>query len=210
MRACFFCRFLRRSIKEEMSAGLLDGFFGGTTPRARRFFSSSSILSAWPSYANHAPSTFVHIVADNAWQRQTQFSTPLLAVGYGRDCCQLFSISAKTVASCRQSSQVYLAYSDEKRTITRPPITDSDGNISLFQLLWKGTTDLCPGNCWTRHFAKFRSGFISHSGLKITWEISHKFEMRNIPQRNNPAAKTPPPPVNAKMWKSIPDIPSLH
>ena len=26
--------------------------------------------------------------------------------------------------------------------ITRSPITDSDGNISLFQLLWKGTTDL--------------------------------------------------------------------
>ena len=75
-----------------------------------------------------------------------------------------------------QSLQVYIAYSDEKRTITRSPITDSDGNISLFQLLWKGTTDLCSGNCWTRHFAKFCSGFILHSGLKIRWEILHKFE----------------------------------
>ena len=74
------------------------------------------------------------------------------------------------------------------------PITDSDGNISLFQLSWKRTTDLCSGNCWTRHFAKFRSGFISHSGLKILWEISHEFETRNIPQRNIPAAKSPPPP----------------
>ena len=37
------------------------------------------------SDANRAPATFVHIVADNAWRRQTQFSTPLLAVGYGRD-----------------------------------------------------------------------------------------------------------------------------
>ena len=91
--------------------------------------------------ANRAPSTFVHIVVDNAWQRQTQFSTPLLAVGYGRDCCLLFSIPAKNVASCRQSSQVYIAYSDEKCTITRSPITDSEGNTSLFQLLWKSTTD---------------------------------------------------------------------
>ena len=90
----------------------------------------------------NAPSTFVHIVADNAWRRQTQFSTPLLAVGYGRDCCHLFSILAKNVASCEQSSQAYLAYSYEKRTITRSPITDSDGYISLFQLLWKGTTDI--------------------------------------------------------------------
>ena len=126
--------------------------------------------------ANRAPSTFVHIVADNAWRRQTQFSTPLPAAGYGRDCCLLFSIPAKNVASCRQSS-----------------ITDSDGSISLFQLLWKGTTDLYTGNCWTRHFAKFRSGFISHSGLQIVWEISHEFGMRNIPRRNNPAAKSPPP-----------------
>ena len=78
---------------------------------------------------------------------------------------------------------------DEKRTITSP-ITDSDGNISLFQLFWKGTTDLCSGNCWTRHVAKFRSGFISCSGLKSMWEISHEFETRNIP-----AVKSPPPPV---------------
>ena len=55
-----------------------------------------------------------------------------------------------------------------------------------------GTTDLCSGNCWTRHFAKLCSGFISHSGLKIMWEISHEFEMRNIPRRNIPAAKSPP------------------
>ena len=143
--------------------------------------------------ANRAPSTFVHIVVDNAWRRQTQFSMPLLAVGHGRDCCLLFSIPAKNVASCRQSSQVYIAYSDEKCTITRSHITDSDGNISLFQLLWKGTTDLYTGNCWTRYFAKFRSGLISHSGLKVVWGISHEFEKRNIPRRNNPAAKSPPP-----------------
>ena len=93
---------------------------------------------------------------------------------------------------------VYIAYSNEKRTITRSPITDPDGNIFLFQLLWEGTTDLChlkmspavalhissliaqrlhypvskcSGNFWTRHFAIFRSGFISHCGLKILWEI---------------------------------------
>ena len=114
----------------------------------------------------------MHIVADNAWRRQSQFSTPLLAVGCGRDCCQLFSIPAKNVASCRQSSQVYLAYSNDGRAQQ------------------------------TRHFAKFRSGFISHSGLKITWEISHQFEMRNIPRRNNPAAKFPPPPLR-KGWLPV-------
>ena len=48
---------------------------------------------------------------------------------------------------------------DEKRTITSP-ITDHDGNISLFQLLWKGTADLCSGNCTTRHFA-------TYSGRKV-------------------------------------------
>ena len=26
---------------------------------------------------------------------------------------------------------------------TRSPVTDPDDNIFLFQLLWKGTTDLC-------------------------------------------------------------------
>ena len=89
---------------------------------------------------------------------------------------------------------MYIVYSDEKRTITRSPITDSDGNISLFQLSWKSTTDLCSGNCWTRHFAEFRSGFISHSDLKITWEISHEFEMRKILGRTIPATKPPPVP----------------
>ena len=49
-----------------------------------------------------APSMFVDIMADNAWRRQIQFSTPLLAVGYGRDSCLLFSLSAKDVASYRQ------------------------------------------------------------------------------------------------------------
>ena len=80
------------------------------------------------------------------------------------------------------------------RNVRWHPITDSDGNISLFQLLWKGTTDLCSGNCWTRHFAKFRSGFIFNSGLKIKWEILNEFEMRNIPRRNIPATKFPAPP----------------
>ena len=89
---------------------------------------------------------------------------------------------------------------DEKRTITSP-ITYSDSNISLFQLLWKGTTDLCSGNCSTTNFAKFRSGFISHSGLKIMWEISQEFETRNIPRRNIPAAKPPPLPVRGPASK---------
>ena len=63
----------------------------------------------WRSCDAHpAPSMFVHIVADNAWRRQTQFSTPL-AVGYGQDCCLLFCIPAKNVASCRQNAQVYIA-----------------------------------------------------------------------------------------------------
>ena len=41
--------------------------------------------------------------------------------------------------------------------------------------------------------AKFRTGFISHSGLKIEREISHTFERRNFPQQNIPPAKPPPP-----------------
>ena len=36
-----------------------------------------------------------------------------------------------------------ITYSNEKRMIMRSPITDPDGNIFLFQLLWKGTTELC-------------------------------------------------------------------
>ena len=36
-----------------------------------------------------------------------------------------------------------IAYSNEKRLITRSPVTDPDGNLFLFQPLWKGTTDLC-------------------------------------------------------------------
>ena len=40
--------------------------------------------------------------------------------------------------------------------------------------------------------AKFRAGFISHSGLKIEREISHIFEIRNFPQRNIPVAKISP------------------
>ena len=90
-------------------------------------------------------------------------SRPLVGASCGQDCCQLFSIPAKNVASCKQRSQVYLEYSNEKRTITKSPITDSDGNISLFHLLWKSTTD--------KTFCQFCSMFIAHSGLKITWEI---------------------------------------
>ena len=41
--------------------------------------------------------------------------------------------------------------------------------------------------------AKLRTGFISHSSLKIEREISHTFEIRNFPQRNIPIAKSPPP-----------------
>ena len=96
---------------------------------------------------------------------------------------------------------MYITYRmrNEKRMITRSPVADPDGNIFLFQLLWKGTTDLCHlkmspvaaalhisslivqdhathrirnpqnppypiskclGNCWTRNFAEFQSGFI--------------------------------------------------
>ena len=104
----------------------------GDTPQVHVFYWTRDFKERYnmpwtSSDANRAPST------------STQFSTPLLAVGYGRDCCLLFSIPAKNVASCRQSSQRNIAYSDEKRMITRSPITDSDGNISLFQLLWKGT-----------------------------------------------------------------------
>ena len=40
--------------------------------------------------------------------------------------------------------------------------------------------------------AKFRTGFISHSGLKIEREISHTFEIRNFLQRNILPAKSPP------------------
>ena len=84
-----------------------------------------------------------HAILNLLWEisHPHAVSRPLVGAGCGRDCCQLFSIPAKNVASCRQNLQVYLAYSNEKRTITRSPITDSDGNISLFQLLWKGTTD---------------------------------------------------------------------
>ena len=54
---------------------------------------------------DRAPSMFVDIVADNAWRKQIQFSTPLLAVGYGRECCLLFSLPVKDVASYRQRWQ---------------------------------------------------------------------------------------------------------
>ena len=50
-------------------------------------------------------------------------------------------------------------------------------------------------NAETRHFAKYCSGFISHSGLKITCEVSHEFETRNIPRQNIPQV---PPPVGIK------------
>ena len=92
----------------------------------------------------------------------------------------------------------FLMRNAEKRTITSP-ITDSDGNISLFQLLWKGTTDLCSGNCWIRHFAKFRSGSISHSGpenhvgkfrTNLKREISHGEIF--------PPQSIPPPPCTTK------------
>ena len=75
--------------------------------------------------------------------------------------------------------RMYIAYRGEKRTIARSPNTDFDGNIYMFQLLCKGTTNLCLGNYWTRHFAKFRSGFISHWKLcgnfciNLKREISH-------------------------------------
>ena len=61
----------------------------------------------------------------------------------------------------------------------------------------------CSGNCWTRNFAKFRSGFISHSGLKMVWEILHEFETRNIPWRKVPAAKSPPPVPQFKPEQTI-------
>ena len=47
-------------------------------------------------------------------------------------------------------------------------------------------------NCATSNFASFRHQFISHSSLKIVWEILHTFETRNIPQRKNPVTKFPP------------------
>ena len=125
----------------------------------------------------------------------------------GGDCCYLWTrLLSIILHPCKKCSKPHAkfagvhAYSDEKRTITRSPITDSDANISLFQHSRKGTTDFCSGNCWTRHFAKFRSGFLSHSGLEITWEISHEFETRNIPRRNIPAGKPPPPPPPVQGW----------
>ena len=56
-------------------------------------------------------------------------------------------------------------------------------------------TFLCFSSCGraqqTRHFAKFRSGFISHSGLKITWKFrtNLKYEISHgevMPPRNLP------------------------
>ena len=41
---------------------------------------------------------------------------------------------------------MYIPYSNETRMISmimRSPVTDPDGDIFLYQLLWKGTTDLC-------------------------------------------------------------------
>ena len=52
--------------------------------------------------------------------------------------------------------------------------------------------------------AKFRAGFISHSGLKIEWEISHTFEIRNFPQRNIPVAKFP---LSLPQWLPTQSLP---
>ena len=71
-----------------------------------------------------------------------------------------------------------------------------DGNILLFQLLWKGTTDLCHLKMSP---AVALSSLIVHDhvthrfNLKIVCEISHELETRNILWQNIPAAKSPPP-----------------
>ena len=48
-------------------------------------------------------------------------------------------------------------------------------------------------NCTTSNFAEFQHAFISHSVLKIVWEILQEFEMQNIPRRKSPATAPPPP-----------------
>ena len=40
----------------------------------------------------------------------------------------------------------------------------------------------CSSNYWTRKFAKFQRGFISHSSLKIVWKDLHEIETQNIPR----------------------------
>ena len=49
----------------------------------------------------------------------------------------------KRCSKLQATGNVYITYSNEKRMITRSHITDPDGNIFLFQLLSKDTTDLC-------------------------------------------------------------------
>ena len=98
-----------------------------------------------------------------------------------------------------------------------------DGNIFLFQLLWKGTTDVChlkmspavalhhsslivhghtthsfhptPSQATVAQeiLLNFEAGLFRSAALKIVWEMSHEFETRNIPRRKIPAAKFPPP-----------------
>ena len=80
MCASYFCRFLRKSIRKEMSARLLDGLCGGTAPRVRRFFSSSTALSAWPSNTSHAFKNFDMIRANPATGAK-------LALAKGVACC---------------------------------------------------------------------------------------------------------------------------
>ena len=63
--------------------------------------------------------------------------------------------------------------------------------------------------CVARNFAKFRSGFISHSGLKIVSEISHKFQAPNIPQRKFPL-QPPPPPRYGGSQCAAPELPGLE
>ena len=157
--------------------------------------------------ANRAPSTFADIVADNAWRRQTQFSTPLLAVGYGPDCCLLFSIPAKNVASCMQSSQAACKVRKCTLCTAMRNVQSQDPPLQILT-----ATFLCSSSCGRAQqtYAQATVGqdillnFAAGLFRTASWNMCGKFRTNLKREISHgeivPPRNSPPPPVLGLCW----------
>ena len=105
-------------------------------------------------------STLADIVSDNAWRKQLidVFENPAnhgIVMPTGVSCIPPklrlamdetplhYFPCLKGTFEASGVKNVHISHSNEKRMVTGSPITDIEGNVFLFQILWKGTSVRC-------------------------------------------------------------------
>ena len=175
---------------------------------------------------DRAPSTCADIVADNEWRRQLLdvFANPaahgiIMPEGMTSTprCCRLamdetpihYFPSLKGTYEGTGVSNVYIAYSDEKRMITGSPVTDPDGNIFLFPLLWKGTTTLCHPKV-SPTVTQYTSPLVMHDHAKKKTQTHATFERLcdEIPKRGIDVKRAANLPEDTPIVEVIDNVPS--